>query len=201
MKKNILLVTSDEDLQLYFKNAVLGYDIELQFSTNYAEALKRIKTEEFDYIITDLFLPTNNDEESCDSYLVELNTLENNMRLPSPIKDYLIRFYTYVKKMANMKYFLLGSRLASECRIMMKNSLLLVNILDDQNDPIEFKEYLDEVSNYFVLNGLHTFYCSDGILGDSADYLIWSLQQQMEYLESVNWIKSPSLLKDLLSNS
>lgn len=198
MKKNILLVTSDEDLQLYFKNAVLGYDIELQFSTNYAEALKRIKTEEFDYIITDLFLPTNNDEESCDSYLVELNTLENNMRLPSPFKDSLIRFHSYVKKMANEKSFLLGSRLALECKVMMKNSVLLVNIPNDQIDIDEFEEYLDEVANYFLLHGHHIFSCYTDILNDAASYIIWSLQQQMEYFERAQWNNKSFIFEGLI---
>ena len=161
-QKKILLVTFDNELVSFFKKALNRYDVELTTSETYNEALNLAQENHYDLIVTELFILSEGVQESSDSYWVEKDTLDNDIRLLTPLKDNLIKFKCYIEKKAKEMVFPLGGRLSIETSLMMQNTILLLNIQEFCFDREEFAGYLDSIAIYYAKRGNHVFYPSLG---------------------------------------
>lgn len=170
--KKILLATADENLVICCKKALNRYDVTLVCENNYNNAIETLQQEDFDLLITDYFLFADGNQEAFDSYSLEIDTLENDIRLLTPLRDNLIRLRSSISNKNKEKLFPLGNRISIEAELLGTNTIFLLNFTDPTLDEYDMKEFLDEVAIYYCRYGRHVYYSPIGFKESIVDKFI-----------------------------
>lgn len=157
-QKKILLVSSDDECVATFKNALNRYDVELIRCSTYGKAIELAQSEHYDLVLVELFISADGDQESFDSYSLEMDILENDIRLLSPFREDLIRLRNIAHKKNEQKLFPLGARLSNEMTLMLNRTILFLNIQDQSFDCDDLKAYLDRIAIYYNRRGNNVYF-------------------------------------------
>ena len=157
-QKKILFVTSDDDTLASFKKALFPYDVELVHARTYNEAIELLQSDHYGLVMTELFISADGVQESFDSIMLEIDILENDLRLKTPFQEDLLKLRNLIRSKDGQKLFPLGSRLANESTLMMNKTMLLLNLQDQGFDQEEFKEHLDCIAIYYHRRGNNVYY-------------------------------------------
>ena len=156
--KKILLVTADKDLVTMINNALTHYDVDVTVESNYNEAIETVQRENFDLLISDYFLHANGDDEAFNSFSMEIDTLDNDMRLLTPMKDNLVRLRQFIHEKSEEKLFPLGNRLSAEAELFGTDTALLLSLDDPKVDKYDMRDYIEDIATYYCKYGRHVYY-------------------------------------------
>lgn len=161
-QKKILLVTSDDEVRTMFKKALSRYDVSVVRTRTYNKAIELAQCNHYDLVLTELFIGSDDihKQETFDSIELETDMIDNDIRLFTPLKEYLIKLRNIIRKKDEQKLFPLGSRLSNEVSLMMGKQILLLNVHDQFFDEEDLKEFLYAMGIYYGKRGNNVYYSS-----------------------------------------
>lgn len=190
--KKILLVTSDDDVRTMFKKALSRYDVTLVRAKSYNKAIELAQCNHYDLVLTELFIGSDgiHTQETFDSIELETDMIDNDIRLFTPFKEYLIKLRNIIRNKDEQKLFPLGPRLSNEVSLMMYKHILLLNVHDQFFDEDDLQEFLHAMGIYYGKRGNNVYYSSY----EYSDELICHFVEEdivpITQLEKVYWNKS-----------
>lgn len=157
-RKQILVVTPNEELATALTNAFSRYDVDIQNVSTYTEAIESVQKRSTDLLVTEYFLACGDKKEELEDAFEtrnwEVDLIEYDMKLFSFYQDDLMWLRGLISQKNKEKLFPLGRRLSIESDLFMVKNILLWGFYDS---PF-FQEEMEGIALYFNEYGRYLYY-------------------------------------------